>query len=161
MRNIVATPAPKPRSQAVRQLAWVYAALLTVMVVGQLFEFENFIPAIEVFGLPGGAAMATLFSGLIVMTQVFALPYLLGMPLSTLMRWVSLACGILVPIAWIKLALWDMTNGAMMDIPMFGTKLDAMLVPTIVALPFALVMLCTAIYIARGMWPGSKKSKKH
>jgi len=125
MNNIMALPADAPRSIIARNVAWVYATVLTCMAIGQLFSFEKFIPLVKEYQLPGGLGTATLVAGLIVVTEVFALPFLLRMRLSLLMRWVSLACSLMVPILWIVLSVTVLVvDGGPTNSGLLGTKLS-------------------------------------
>ena len=82
----LAEPAGKPKTDNIRMIALLLAVILLVMVLAQLFSFEKFVPLIEKFGFPGGEAMAVLVAGVIVISEVFTLPFLLRMRLSPLMR---------------------------------------------------------------------------
>lgn len=148
--------APKPRTESAKIAAWIYAAVLVVMAVGQLFSFEKFIPLIEDYWLPGGHGTATLVAGLIAVCEVVALPFLLRMPLSPLMRWLSLACGIVVAITWTVLGIVAVaSDGSMANSGILGTK---------VAVPFgwaqlvwALMLAVLAAWSVWGLWPTRKK----
>jgi hypothetical protein len=156
MSNIVTTPAPRPRSTLVRNSAWGYAALITVMAVGQLFNFEDFIPAIGELQLPGMEAYAAVIAAIVVIAEVFALPFLLRMPLSPLMHWVSLACSVLVAIGWLKLSILAIMNDGV-TVPLLGTKLELLLIEPSVALVLSLVMTAIALFIVHGMRPRGHK----
>lgn len=155
MDKVVALPAPKPRSVAARNTAWVYAAVLTVMAVSQLFAFEKFIPLLEKYGLVGGDSTATLLASIIVILEVMALPFLLRMHLSPLMRWVSLSCSVIVPVVWVKLSLLSiLTNTVQSNGGILGSKLTIGVVPQLF---LGLVLLSVAVYVAYGLWPKVKK----
>ncbi len=156
MKLAYAVKAQPPRSQSVKVIAWVYAAVLTVMVVGQLFAFEDFIPLIANYWLPGGNGTASLVGCLIVVTEVFAIPYLLRMPLSPLMRWTSMICGLIVPTIWIKLAITALvTDNALTNSGMLGTKVS--IHAGAMQLVFSLLIAVLAIWSAWGLWPARKK----
>lgn len=152
------TRPPKPRNDTARSVALFYAALLVVMVVGQLFSFEKFIPLIESFGLPGGHGTATAVAGMIVVSEVFALPFLLRMWVSPLLRVVSMVLGWAVPFMWIVLTVWMNTAATMtQNVGIFGTK---------VVLPVGWWAVCYAVALAIlsgwaswGMWPISERSR--
>lgn len=156
MKFATAEPATTPRSPTAQRAAWAYTALLVVMVIGQLFGFEKFIPLIESYWLPGGHGTATLVACLIVITEIFALPFLLRMPLSPLMRWFSLACGVAAAALWVLLGLIavlgtiTMTNsgvlGVKVGVPSGGVQLL-----------WALGMSALAAYSVWGLWPNRKK----
>ena len=156
MNNIVTTPAPRPRATLVHNSAWGYAALITVMVVGQLFNFEDFIPAIGELQLPGMEAYAAVIAAIVVITEVFALPFLLRMSLSPLMRWVSLVCSVLVAIGWLKLSILAVMSDGV-TVPLLGTKLESLLIEPSVAFVLSLVMTAIALFVVHGMRPRNHK----
>lgn len=152
-----ASKAPVPRSEEVKVVAWLYVAILVIMAISQLFAFEDLIPLMATYSLPGGYGSAVLASCMIVLTEIFAVPFLLRMPLSVLMRWVGLVCSVLVPVFWLKLIAWSYINGIEIGNSGFlGTK---------VVLPVNSIMVCVsvallaiAIWVAWGLWP-ARKSK--
>ena len=159
MRKIQATLADEPRSTAARNIAWIYAAVLVVMVVGQLFSFEKFIPLIESYALPGGARTALLVAGLIVTTEVFALPFLLRMPVSLLMRWFSLLCGAVAAGIWLGLAIFALMSAQNLDNSgMLGTKIA--ISAGFVQLCLSIVLTILAIMSIVGLWPSTHHAKK-
>jgi len=156
MKFARALPAPSPKSETVKKVAWIYAALLVVMVVGQLFSFEKFIPLIADYWLPGGKGTTTLMAGLIVVSEVFALPFLLRMPLSPLMRWFSLGCGLLSAALWVILGLVAVVSGSgMTNSGILGVKVT---VPSGgVQLLWAVALSILAVWSAWGLWPARRK----
>ena len=155
MNKVVALPAPEPRSIVARNLAWVYAGILVVLVVAQLFAFEKFIPLMSDYWLPGGRGSATLLAGLLVYAEIFALPFLLRMQLSPLMRWFSTVCSVFVPLTWLILAINcllrhdSLANGGML-----GAKVA---VSTELQFALAAILTVLALYIAYGLQPKHKK----
>lgn len=146
MKKIVATPAPEFRTEVVRYTAWVYAAVLTFMAVGQLFAFEKFIPLLQDYQLPGGYGTAALIGSLAVITEIFALPFLLGMSLSPLMRWVSRAFCVIAPAIWLALALHACAaNIVPANGGIFGTHVT---VSIGLQLALSVIYLALAIYVA-------------
>lgn len=151
-----ATKALTPRSENVKIAAWVYAAILTVMAVAQLFAFEDFLPLLAQYNLPFGYGSATLAGCLIVLTEVFAIPFLLRMPLSSLMRWVSLVCSVLAPLFWVKLALWVFMNSLVLDNSgLLGTKVS--IHSGVLPLAISLILFALSVWIAWGLWPAKKR----
>ncbi len=149
MTRIKAVAAPAPKSQTYARIAWAYAAILVVMVVAQLFSFEKFIPLIADYWLPGGQGTTVLVAGVIVTTEVFALPYLLRMPLSPLMRACSIGCSFVVPLLWLWLSLRALlesnaiTNGGILG--------EKVVVPLEVQLVVSLVLLVLAVVSYYGL----------
>jgi hypothetical protein len=154
-----ATNTPKPRTRLAAKVGLVYAVILIVMVVGQLYAFEKFIPLISDYWLPGGQGMATLLAGVVVTTEVFALPFLLRMRLSPLMRWFSLVCGVLVAVIWLKLAFVTIfETTAITNSGMLGAKVG---IPAgVVQLVLSLILLGLAAWSAYGLWPYSNPKTK-
>jgi hypothetical protein len=144
MKKIVATKAPKFRSETARRLAWAYAVTLIVMAVGQLFAFEKFIPLLQGYQLPGGYGTAATIGSVVVFTEVFALPFLLGMSLSSLMRAMSKAFGVIVPSVWLVLAVHAYITNIIPDNGgMFGSY-----APVLVSLQ----LLLSLIYLVFGLY---------
>src|ERR1700757_4232033 len=157
MNDIRPLHAPKPRSTTVRNIAWLYAGVLTVMAVGQLFSFEKFTPLIDSYWLPGGHGTGMLVACLIVITEVFALPFLLRMDLSPLMRWFSLVCSALVPLLWLSILLFEMsTHWILLNSGLFGTKVA---IPSgMGAVTLVVILLGLAAVSVWGLWPLYKKT---
>lgn len=146
------TPAPSARTKNTIIIATVYALILVVMAVGQLYGFEKFIPLIESFGLPGGHGTATLVAGMIVITEVFAVPFLLRMRLSPLMRAASMVFGWLAAALWFKLAIWaNVMTSQPEAIGFLGTSVD--LPVGWWAMFYAAALLVLAAWASWGMWP--------
>lgn len=152
MKKVVATEAPQPRSELAKRLAWVYVAILVVMAVGQLYAFEDFAPLIADYELPLGGGVAAV----IVVLEVFALPFLLRMRLSPLMRLVSLGCSLAAAAVWVKLSLWAiLTDHMLANSGLLGTKVA---IPAgQVSLLLSSVLLLLAAYCALGLWPIKRK----
>jgi hypothetical protein len=152
-----AEKAQKLDSENVKIAAWVYTALLVVMVVSQLIAFEDFTPLISSGYLPGHPyGEAALIAGLIVFTEVFAVPFLLRMALSPLMRWFSLICSLVAPALWAKLTIEAVVGNKLIDnYGLFGSKVP--LHSGTIAVVLSLVLLALAIWSAWGMWPARKK----
>lgn len=146
------TAPPKPKSKNIVPVSFIAVGLLVLMAVGQLFEFENFIPLIQSFGFGGGKGMATLIAGLIVVSEVLALPFLLRMHLSPLFRIFSMVMGWLAAGLWIWIALYlNVTTNAVSNVGFIGTKID---------LPVGLWAVCYALslgvllaWVSWGLWP--------
>jgi hypothetical protein len=156
MKTVVAEEATPPRSESVKITALVFAGILIVMVIGQLFSFEKFIPLIGDYMLPGGERTATIMASLIVISEVLALPFLLRMRLSRLMRWVSLSFSVVSVIIWLLLGLTVLVgNVDLSNSGLIGTK---------VAIPSGLtqalitsILTTLAVLSIWGLWPRNRK----
>lgn len=146
----------KPKTENVKSVALLYAGILTVLALMQLFNFTNFITLVESFWLPGGLPFAYFLSAFIVVAEVFALPFLLRMRISGLFRFVSMIFGWIVPAAWFKLSLWLLfTTNAVSNVGLLGTTFD--LTPGWWSVLFSLAMGILAIWASWGMWPKLRK----
>lgn len=155
---VTPTPAPKPRSKDVKTVATFYAALLTVMLITQLFTFEKFLTLLVDYDLPGGEVTAYLTAALIVVVELLALPFLLRMSLSPAFRWVSMVAGWLVALVWVKLTLWQvMTQPLTETVGFLGTVVDTMPGWWAVCLSASFGVLAT--WASWGMWP-KKRARK-
>ena len=119
------TPSPKMKSHYVRYVALAYAVVLVIMAVSQLFKFEEFFPLLASFGLGGGERTAQILASVLVVAEVFALPYLLRMYLSPLFRIVSMLLGWLVVLLWAYLILTVLGSvNSVTDAGYLGTAIE-------------------------------------
>ncbi|MEO5949988.1 MAG: hypothetical protein ABIQ04_00920 [Candidatus Saccharimonadales bacterium] len=147
-----------PKTDSVRKISLLFAGILVVMAVAQLFTYEDFPSLIKSFLLPTGDRFAYLLAALIVSFEVFAVPFLLGMSVSPLMRWLSMICSWAAAGIWIFISLWlNFTNGIVTSAGLLGAT---------VKLPsgwwtvfFSLALGVLAIWASWGMWPGHPKKK--
>lgn len=147
------TAAPEPRTKDSKKVAIFFAGVITVMLVAQLFTFED---VLVLFGDTFGQTQGQIIAALIVTIELFALPFLLRMQVSKAFRWVSLVCAGLVGVLWVVIAGWtvSMQPGAP-SVGFLGSfdPLGAGLWAVFVA--FALTVLgAWSIY---GLWPLQKK----
>lgn len=153
------TDSARPKSKNIIPLALLYGGILVVMAVAQLFTFNDFRDLIDSFWLPGGAPTAYFLSGMIVVAEVFALPFLLRMRVSILMRYLSMALGWVVPLFWIAISLWlQVTLNAVSNVGFVGTV--ARLMPGWWAVLLSVALAILAAWISWGLWPGATRHKK-
>ena len=153
------TSAPIAKTKNVPRIAFVYAGILVVMAVAQLFSFDEFLQLVTDFGLPGGMRAGHFYAALIVTLEVFALPFLLRMPLSPAFRWVSMVCGWLVSLAWIYIAVWLMINdGIVSNIGMLGTVVPLM--PDVSTILIGVALGILSGWTSWGMWPAQRLPKR-
>lgn len=148
-----AVVAPEPRNDLVKKVAWAYAALLVVLAIGQLYAFEKFIPLVQAYGLPGGQGSATALAAVIVVAEVFALPFLLRMPLSPLMRLKSAFFGALVPAIWLVLSVIALISGGIENGGILGAKV------TVGATTQVIIALVLAALAGWSLWGLSLRKK--
>ncbi|MGH7196627.1 MAG: hypothetical protein ACREGJ_02555 [Candidatus Saccharimonadales bacterium] len=99
---ITATPAPKVKNTRLLVIVYAYALLVSVMALAQLMSFEEFIVVnasyLNIDQSDPWAAIATIrFIGI----GVFAIPFLLRLPLSPLARWFSALFALTLPFFWL------------------------------------------------------------
>lgn len=86
-------------------LGYIASALLAVMAIIHLFRIDTLVPIID-NAIPGGTGAASTFVVVIVLAEIFALPFLLRMKLSPLAHIVSGFLAVLAPLMWTLLAIW-------------------------------------------------------
>jgi hypothetical protein len=153
---VKATPAKVPRTPDTLKIAYFYAFILIIFVLTQLFTYDDFLKLLESFLLPGGIPTAHVVGAIIVISELFALPFLLQMSLSPLMRVISMVLGWVVPVIWLKLSLWLIfTTSTIINIGYFGTVFN--LVPGWWAVFFSIALGILSIWSSWGLWPGKRK----
>lgn len=154
------TTAPLARTDTARQVALLYAGILVLFLVAQLFTFEEFLQLIPSFNLPVGGLLYAV-APLIVVVELFALPFLLRMSTSPALRWVSMVCGWMASIVWLGISWWVVaTQPGASTVGFLGTVGD--LAPGWWAILIAVAMGLLAAWASWGLWPGSSvtSSKK-
>ena len=104
-------------------LAYGTAAVLVVMLALQLFSYESLGNALLVLLPTGFIRSVPVITALLVIIELFALPYFLPIALSPLARYCALACAWLVPLLWIGLMMVGLDPALTATVPLFGTKL--------------------------------------
>ena len=155
---VKAIPAPTAKTKRVIQISLLFAVLLVIMAVAQLFTYEEFIPLIASYNLPLGETATYLIVPLLIVCEVFALPFLLRMSLSPAFRFVSMLCGWLVAAGWFLITLWVVSTAQPVEtIGFIGTV--GMLIPGWWAVLFSFSLGILATWASWGMWP-FKTAKK-
>ena len=153
------TKALKPKTKDSEKIAYFYAGLLVIIVLCQLFTFDEFLKLIVSFNLPGGEVMANFIGSLIVVSEVFALPFLLRIDLSPLMRIVSMVFSWVAAASWLKLSIWlIISDNLTSNFGLLGTLVH--LSVGWWAVFFCLAMCVMAVWSSWGLWPISKSFKK-
>lgn len=146
----------KPKTGESQQIAYAYAGILVIILVAQLFTFDKFLILLESFWLPGGVLIAHLVGSVIVCIELLALPFLLRLNLSPLMRIVSMVSGWLVPIVWLKLALWLIfTVNAVSNFGLLGTTIS--MIPGWWTVFICIAIGVMAAWASWGLWPVKHK----
>lgn len=161
MHKIVAEY-PKNRSMQTNILGVVVAFVILVMALAQLFGFED-LPGIlrNFWGIGDDAGL--LLAALLVTVEIFALPALLAMKLSPLMRWCSGVAGVIAAGYWVVASFHLIALSTTSDSGMFGGKLETMsglLLPAISALLVALLWAYWVSAFGGKLLGGKKTSSK-
>ena len=148
--------APIPKTKDAKRVAIFYAIIIVVFAVAQLFTYDEFPALMISLGLPGGEQFSVFLAALLVSAEVFALPFLLRMPLSWAFRYFSMGCGWLVAGIWLfittSLAVQD---GLADNIGFLGSAVAVM--PGWWAVFVSIGLVIIAVWSSWGMWPGALK----
>lgn len=157
--QVKAEEAGKPKTKESLKVAYLYAGILIILVLAQLFTFDKFAPLVESFNFPGGELTGRLAASMLVICEVLALPFLLRLKLSPLMRAVSMILIWVVPVFWLKASLWlVLTDSRVSNIGFLGTLVK--LTPGWWAVFVSLALGFLAAWASWGLWP-IPRSKKH
>ena len=141
------------------KIATLYAVILMVMAVAQLFTFDEFLKLMTSFGFPGGIQYAHFITAFLVVAEVFALPFLLRMPLSPAFRWLSMILGWFVALIWAMLTIWVVTQASTINnVGFLGTAVH--LVPGWWAVFMSVAFGVLAAWASWDMWPSRRSAKR-
>lgn len=149
---VSATPAPMARTPRTRLISFLYAGLLVIMALAQLYSFDTFTQHMATLDMPGGRQIAVLLAALIIVSEVFALPFLLRMALSPAFRVVSLLCGWVTAVAWLWISLWTVLQvPEVVTVGFLGTVIN--LTPGWWAVLLSVLFGVMAAWVSWGMSP--------
>lgn len=152
---VQASAALPPRTKEAKQISLMYAAVLVIFVVAQLFTYDEFIELVVGFGLPFSEGFVRVLVPVLISAELFALPFLLRMRLSIAFRWVSMVLGWLVAASWLFITSWlAVTMQPAETIGFLGTAVD--LVPGWWAVFISLALCIMALWSSWGLWPGRR-----
>ena len=152
---VKSSPALKPRTANSTKIALLYAVILVIFAVTQLFTFEEFLVYIQSVNLPFGESLNDAFAPILITAEVLALPFLLRMRLSLAFRYLSLGLGCVAAALWIVLSSWIVLSGVSIDsVGFLGTLV--ILVPGWWAVSISLSLGILAAWSAWGLWPGKR-----
>lgn len=157
---VLSTPAPLPKTNRVASIAILYAAFLTVMALGQLYTFDDFIALIGTFELPLPNALTYAIGPVLIACEIGAIPFLLRMRLSPAFRVVSMLLGWIVALIWFLFTLWaSISNAPITTVGFLGTVGN--LTHGVWAILLSIALGVLAAWASWGMWPFiTKKSKR-
>ena len=113
----------KPTQLATVSASLYVAMFFVVAVVLQLFAFEDYPSVIDGYNLPLLTGLSLPLAAVIVSLEVLAIPYLLWMKLSPLMRLVSFGSGWLIILYWLAVGMWQSTADFQIgNAGLFGAK---------------------------------------
>jgi len=145
-----------PKTKDAPIIALMYASIIVVLVVAQLFSFDKFLTIVESYWLPGGVVFAHFLAAYLVIVEVFALPFLLRMRVSLAMRVVSMGCGWLVALIWLGISLWlVISTNAVGNIGFVGSVVA--LAPGWWAVFISIALGTLSAWASWGMWPLVRK----
>lgn len=155
-----ATPAPRAKTDNIKTISLLVAGVFIVLAVAQLFTFERFATVLSGMWLPGGSVYSSIYAALIVIVEVFTVPYLLGMALSPLMRVMSMVLGWLAVVIWFVLFLWqNLSSSVIVDSGILGGTVH---VPVGWWSIFVMIGLGILVgWVSWGMWPFPLKEARN
>jgi len=139
MKFAHASTPSKPLAFPALFLSWALAGLLIIMATAQLMTYEKFVPLMQNYQLFGDYTLGRIIAALLVIGEVFSLPFLLRMNISPLFRLTSALSLVLVSALWLILGMWTLaTHPPLVGLGIFGSLLkvdsSALLVAFVVGL---------------------------
>lgn len=145
---VQATDAPKVKSRKLLFIPYVTSAILLVMLLSQLATFDKFVPILNDYNLNGGLLMTQLTAVGIVISELFALPFLWRMKLSPLARFCSSLLGFAIVLFWLSLGIVGIARAKQLDnTGLFGSLLHLQSSILLTAIALILLLLITASYL--------------
>lgn len=131
-----------PRTKHIAALSYIVAAMVTIMLLAQLYAYEDFASILAAVVSTNDSRAHQAIAAVIVVSELVALPYLLRMYLSRLMRVVSAIAALGVSGFWLITAL---TNAHAQNIGLFA---DAVSLPGgLLAALWCLMLIGTVIAV--------------
>jgi len=157
MNKILQSTLPnEPKTKESVKAAYLYAGILVIFALGQLFTFDEFIKLLISFNFIGSPFTAKMAGGMFVVLEVFALPFLLQMRIPKYFRIASMIFGILVPLGWLKISLWlSLTSNIVTNIGFVGTKIE--IIPGWWTVSFSIALVLLSAWACWGLWPIASK----
>lgn len=142
----------KPKTANSKTIALMLAGVFVIFAVTQLFNFDEFIKIVFTYGIFNDEITSKIKAVLLVVAEVFALPFLLRMRVSWLMRIVSMVCGWLVILFWLVVCVWLVIGKSnVVDIGFLGGIVELM--PGWWAVLLSLGLGILSAWASWGMWP--------
>lgn len=154
-----ATQAAVPKTNYSRLISLMYAVVLVVFSLAQLYTFDEFVEYFSLLHLPLGDRTVLFLAPCIVVSEVLALPFLLRMRSSLAFRWLSMMLGWVVAIFWLTLSLWVVLASSDVDSIAFLGGV-ARLTPGWWAVCFSTVLIIMSAWSSWGLWPRTRALSK-
>lgn len=125
--------------------AFFLGLVYLLLLITQLFTYEDFPAVIRTWSLPGGEVIVGLLVVIVPLCELFSLPFLFSLPmrnqLVTLSQYATLAAAIL----WLIISLWLTMTGTIAESGFFGATLS--LPAGIWMLVYSLLLLAGALTV--------------
>lgn len=154
-----AVDAPKSRAKQAISLSLVQSGVLVVIVLAQLFSFEDYLNIFTSMYLADKSTTYLIASG-IVAAEVLALPFLLRLKLSPAMRVFSMILLWVVSITWLSLSIFlPLNQPGLSSTGLLGGLVD---VTSSRLAIFGVIFAILTVINSWGMWPliNNKKGLK-
>lgn len=103
----------------------IYSFMIIILVLCQLFSYDDFVKIFEAFEIPGGSVVANIICGGVVIGELLSLPFLLGMKIGHVFESISMALGLFIPIFWLFVVFWlAQQNVSVPNIGLFGSVIE-------------------------------------
>jgi len=129
-------------SRSVRVCALIGAGMLLLMLLTQLYSYEDFASVLTTILPFSDQPLSVISAALLVIVELFSLPYLLEMKLSRLMRVISQLFGLVVALFWLFTSL---TSAHAANSALFSTTFD--LPGGVLAVLWSMVLAVLTMYI--------------
>jgi len=158
MHFIKARRVQRPTQISLQASSLYLAAFFAATALGQLFAFETYPEILRSYGISFVSDLALPISALLVALEVFAIPALLWMTLSPLMRVVSKLSGWTVLVYWLVVGVWQsVADFTISNAGLFGAKVHLPQGWWLVS--YALILLILMTYVTFGSRFSSRAAK--
>lgn len=113
LKEVKATEPPRVTKTSLLAVPYSLAAAIALMLLAMLITFDKFVTSIDSYMING--VYAKLFATGIILSLLFALPFLLRMRLSPLARAGSILCSLAAPVMLLYLTLLSLNYGITAD----------------------------------------------
>jgi hypothetical protein len=149
----------EPKTKDSVKVSFFYAVILVAFAVTQLFTFEEFLEYVPTLNLPISDTASYALAPILIVAEIFALPFLLRMRISFAFRYFSMFLGWVAAGLWILITFWLASSGSQADtVGFLGTLVSIM--PGWWAVFISLALGILAAWSSWGLWPGKYAKKK-